>query len=299
MHSEEYRIGRRAILRGGALLLGTAALPLGQASLLMSAEGSKKSIRLGMVTDLHYADKPNGGSRHYRESLKKLTEAATAFEDAKLDFVVELGDLIDAAASIDQELAYLKTINKVFGSISAENHYVLGNHCVTTLDKKEFLGAVEQSDSYYSFDKGNVHFVVLDACFRKDGESYGHDNFKWTDTAIPAKELEWLKGDLADTDKKTVIFAHQRLDVTNAHGVKNSPDVRKILEEAGNVVAVFQGHSHANEYHDINGIHYCTMVAMVEGSGDENSAYSILEVNADGSIKIDGFRKQKDYVWKA
>ncbi|MFT5526004.1 MAG: putative phosphodiesterase [Pirellulaceae bacterium] len=297
MRFEEIQIGRRAILQGSVLLLGAASLPLSQPTDLW-ADKSKTSVRFGLVTDLHFADKPTGGSRHYRESVDKLTEAAAAFEEASLDFVVELGDLIDAAASIELELTYLKTINNIFGSIKADKHYVLGNHCVTTLNKQEFLGAVERSDSYYSFDTGETHFVVLDACFRKDGEPYGHKNFNWTDTAIPATELEWLKGDLASTKKKTVVLAHQRLDVTNQHGVKNSPDVRKILEEAGNVAAVFQGHSHANEYRDINGIHYCTMVAMVEGSGKENSGYSILEVAASGAIKIDGFRKQKDYSWK-
>ena len=151
---------------------------------------------------------------------------------------------------------------------------MLGNHCVHTLTKQEFLDGVEQKKSYYSFDVGDFHFVVLDSCFRSDGEPYGRKNFEWTDPNIPAAEVEWLSADLKSTAKTTVVFAHQRLDVSNHYGVKNSAEVRNVLEASGNVLAVFQGHSHKNDPNEIGGIHYCTLVAMVEGSGAENNGYS-------------------------
>lgn len=68
-----------------------------------------------------------------------------------------------------------------------------------------------------------------------------------------------------------LVFAHQRLDVNNYHGVKNNAEVRKVFESSGKVLAVFQGHSDQNELKDIGGIHYCTLVAMGDGSGAENS----------------------------
>ena len=95
------------------------------------------------------------------------------------------------------------------------------------------------------------------------------------------------------------MFAHQRLDVSNDYGVKNAADVRKVLEASGKVLAVFQGHSHKNDYKEIGGIHYCTLVAMIEGSGAENNGYSLLDVRADGTITVTGFRKQKGYEWAA
>ena len=63
------------------------------------------------------------------------------------------------------------------------------------------------------------------------------------------------------------------------------------------MLAVFQGHSHQNDLKDIDGIHYCTLVAMVEGSGLENSGASVLELHDDGTIHVTGFRKQKSYDW--
>ena len=73
---------------------------------------------------------------------------------------------------------------------------------------------------------------------------------------------------IVDDDRtKVIVFAHQRLDVSNNHGVKTNSQVRSVLESSGKVLAVFQGHSHQNDVNEIGGIHYCTLVAMVEGSG--------------------------------
>ena len=71
-----------------------------------------------------------------------------------------------------------------------------------------------------------------------------------------------------------------------------------MLEGSGQVLAVFQGHSHRNDHKEIAGVHYCTLVAMVEGSGAENSGYSTLEIRPDGMVTVTGFRKQKGYEWE-
>jgi len=287
-------LGRRAFLMNGTLVLTAASLCTSK----LPADDDAPRLRVGLLTDLHHADKPSAGTRHYRETLGKLAEAALQFEKDKTAFIVELGDLIDAADTVETEQRYLKTINREFAAISKDRHYVLGNHCVDTLTKAEFLGGVEQDKSYYSFDRGEFHFVVLDACFRNDGEPYGRKNSKWNDANIPAAEMEWLQADLKSTSRKTIVFAHQRLDISNDHGVKNCPGVRKIFEDSGKVLAVFQGHSHQNDLKEIGGIHYCTLVAMVEGSGVENNGYSVLDIAPDGTIRLTGFRKQKAYEWR-
>lgn len=286
------RVGRRAFLKEGTLILSAATL-----NARAFADESAVPLRIGLVTDMHFADKAPAGTRHYRETLSKLEEAADQFRKDKPSFLVELGDFIDAADSVAAEQRYLKTINKRFSAICENRHYVLGNHCVDTLTKAEFLGEVGQDRSYYSFDKDGVHFIVLDSCFRTDGVAYGRKNFKWTDANVSAKELEWLAADVKKTTKPTIVFAHQRLDIEGPHGVKNQVKVRKILESNGNVRAVFQGHSHKNDVREVGGIHYCTLVAMVEGSGQENNGYSLLEVEPSGTIKLNGFRRQRKYDW--
>ncbi len=292
-----WQSSRRSFLKNGTLLLASSTT-LDRAVLV--ATGPETPVcRCGLLTDLHYADKPAIGSRHYRETPAKLSEAAREFGKHELSFILELGDLVDAADSVDQELEYLKRINRDFSEISPNRHYVLGNHCVFTLTKPEFLETVGQPNSFYSFDTGDIHFVVLDACFRSDGEPYGRKNFQWTDSGLPDHELEWLRGDLQQTSLKTIVFTHQRLDVKENYAVKNAPEVRKILEDSGNVLAVFQGHSHQNDVQDIAGIHYCTLVAMVEGSGAASNGYSVMSVAADGTITVTGFRNQSGYNWSS
>jgi alkaline phosphatase len=262
----------------------------------LSAAEDPRCLRVGLVTDLHYADKAPAGTRHYRETPARLEEAAGQFTRDKLSFLVELGDFIDAADSVDVEQKYLRTINAQFSAICSDRHYVLGNHCVDTLKKEEFLGGVEQPMSYYSFDRGGFHFIVLDSCFRSDGQPYGRKNFQWTDANVPPAELEWLEGDLKASDKPVIVFAHQRLDVSNNHGVKNNGRVREVLEASKRVLAVFQGHSHQNDLREIAGIHYCTLVAMVEGSGLENNGYSLLDIEPDGTLRLTGFRRQQSWT---
>lgn len=294
-NEQPVQLGRRAFLQNGTLLLATTAT---MNAVPVFAQEQESKLRIAMITDLHYADKPPAGNRYYRETLGKLAEAAQQFQEDKPTFLVELGDLIDAADSVETEQRYLKTINQAFSAICKDRHYVLGNHCVDTLKKEEFLGSVGQEKSYYSFDQQGFHFVVLDSCFRADGEPYGRKNFTWTDANIPEAELKWLQADLKKTDKQTVVFAHQRLDVSTSHGVKNNAEVRKILEASGKVLAVFQGHNHKNDLKEIGGIHYCTLVAMVEGSGAENNGYSLMDIDSNGTIRLTGFRKQQDYSWK-
>lgn len=285
-------IGRRAFLRDGSLLM--AATTLARPT-FAAAEGD--GLLIGLATDLHYADKVPAGTRYYRETRGKLEEAVAKFKELRPTFVVELGDLIDAADSVDTEKRWLAEIDAGFSAASADRHYVLGNHCVDELTKEEFLGAVGRERSYYSFDRGGVRFVVLDACFRGDGKPYGRKNSVWTDANIPAEELEWLEGDLKGAAGKVVVFAHQRLDGKGSHFVKNAEQVRRALEASGKVLAVFQGHSHQNDYREIGGIHYATLAAMIEGSGPENNGYSTASIRGDGSIVLTGFRRQASYLW--
>lgn len=285
---------RRALLRGGSLLLGG---PIAARSLL-AAEERRPALRFGAVTDVHYADKESRGSRHYRESLDKLGAALRHLESGEPRFVVELGDLIDRTASVDEEVSFLRKIEAVYGSVGCERHYVFGNHCIDTLTKDEFLENSGAVAPHYSFDEGAFHFVVLDSCFRSDGVSYGRNNADWKDCRIPRDQLDWLAADLDRSDRPTIVFAHQRLDGEGAHFVNNAAEVRKVMADSGKVLAVFQGHSHQNEYQQVDGMHFCTLVAVVEGSGPEQNGASLVSLFEDGSIRVAGFLRQQDHSFE-
>jgi alkaline phosphatase len=176
-----------------------------------------------------------------------------------------------------------------------ELHSVLGNHCIQTLTKSQFLHEVGRDRGHYCFDRGGFRFIVLDACYRKDGTSYDAGNFDWKDTEVPAPQRAWLKEQLEATRGRALVFVHQRLDIEGVHTVASSIEVRQILEGSSKVIAVFQGHSHQNDYREITGVHYCTMRAVIEGSGSENNGYSVVSVFRDGRVEVKGFRAQRDY----
>lgn len=288
------RLTRRGALGalGGMIISGSACSERRK----RESDGELSSFFFGLVTDLHYADKEPWSTRYYRDSLAKLTEAVAAFNSANAAFAVELGDIIDKADK-EIEYGYLRDIDAVFRSFNGGRHYVIGNHDVATFSKDEFLSACGSEKNYYSFDMHGRHFVVLDANYNKDGSPYNAGNFDWKETYIPESELSWLSDDLAAAKgKRTAVFIHQNLhDETDPHGVKNAPDVRRVIEDSGCVSAVFQGHMHTGGYMEIEGIPYVTLRAAVEGEGTGNNSYAIVHWAGDGSLKVEGFGKQQGY----
>lgn len=265
-----------------------------------ASDKAKSSVRFGVVTDLHYADRPAAGTRFYRDSLNKIKEAVDVMNRHMPDFLIELGDFKDQDVNPAEgrTLAYLRTIEGELRKFNGPAYHVLGNHDMDSLSKGQFLQNVTNSNiqsgsSYYSFDTRGFHFIVLDANFIAGGQAYDHGNYDWTDANIPEDELEWLRSDLAVASDPTVVFVHQLLDGVGEHYVKNAPQVRQVLERSQRVLAVFQGHQHRGQYTSINGIHYITMHAMVEGRRPENNSYSIVKVMPEGNLEITGFRKEE------
>ncbi|MEQ1748349.1 MAG: metallophosphoesterase [Prosthecobacter sp.] len=277
---------RRAFLQHSTLCLA------GFSSLRAADLDTKPLLRVGLMADLHYADKAPTKTRYYREALAKLDEAVEHMNREKPALVVELGDFIDQADSVEKEIEWLKVMESHFAKLEMPRHYVLGNHCVGTLTKQEFASNTKAAGGFESFEAAGVTFVSLDACFREDGTPYSRQNFDWKDANVTKAELAWLEAELGKASGPVIVFAHQRLDLDKAHAVRNAAEVRSLLEKSGKVLAVFQGHSHKNDYQQIAGIHYATLVAMVEGSGAENSGYTMLDVLADGSLRLNGFRRQ-------
>ena len=260
-------------------------------------EHSTKPIRIGLITDIHYADLDTAGSRHYRDSVTKVREAVRIFNEAEPDIVICLGDLIDAGATVEKEYAHLEAMAREFKELNAPTRFVLGNHCVYTLTKQEFLKGVGQDRSYDALTHIGIRLVFLDACFTKAGEDYGRKNYNWTDTEIPEKERDWLKSVLSEGQRPTLVFVHQRLDVEGSYGVHSAKEVRGILEDSKQVVAVFQGHNHVNDHKTINGIHYLTMNAVIEGPAPANNSFAVLDYSpADQHIRIEGHHHQKNYT---
>jgi len=287
-------VSRRVFLRcaAGTVLASSSCTPGNLSS------RRRPGVRFGIVTDCHYADADPVGTRFYRESLDKLSECVDRMNAEQVDFLIELGDFKDENRPPVEEmtLAHLRKVERVFRRFHGRRYHVLGNHDMDSISKQQFLRRVESTGveadrSYYSFDAEGLHCIVLDANYKSDGSDYDHGNFDWTDANIPARELDWLRRDLATAGGPVVVFSHQMLDGTGAVYVKNAAEVRQVLEASGRVLAVFQGHHHPGAYGYRNGIHYYTLKGMIEGHGEDNNSYAVVKVQPDRNITVTGYRK--------
>ena len=206
-------------------------------------------VRFAIVSDLHAQDIPDG--------LERMKAVVVAANHENVEFLIQLGDFVrlDSAA-----IPY----RKVWDEYAGEKYHVLGNHDLDRYTKEEYVAGLHMPGRYYSFDKGDFHFIVLDGNNLYDGKeykAYGRANY-YVDSKMRAfmdpEQLEWLKKDLAATDKRCIIFSHQSIDTT----VNNGSEVRGILEAENErcgfqkVALAFSGHTHSNYVKEINGITY-------------------------------------------
>lgn len=275
-------------------------------------------VRIGLLTDPHYADINPAGSRHFKDALNKVRDAVAYFNTAPLDFIAELGDLKDKHATDKLfTVGCLGTIEGELRKAYAEVAHVLGNHDMDMLSKAEFLEHITNPSravypdnavdkSYYSFVVRGIKFIVLDACFTKNNDPYKGDasgtNYTYREASVPPKEQQWLRMEL-DSPYPVIILAHQLLDFWNKPAadpdtvVLNANEVVEILEASGKVAAVFQGHHHAGHYSTRKGIHYVTLKGMVEGpysSSSSSTSYAVAEIDASLNITWDGFGNEPD-----
>ncbi len=278
------------------------------AALSASATQTPSVVRFGLFTDLHAhdIDSPLEGKwmTHTAERLGAFTDAMNA---ASVDFVIELGDFINGwvvfgadpgdPARIPSILAW---VDGLYAAFSGPRYVVLGNHDLFNLDKAQIRDILGLERMYSSFDVGAFHFVILDVEFAADGSDLA-DTFSGVGGFVPDAELDWLRADLAaNAARPTVVFVHQMLNAfVEEWGrplVANQPDVQRLLDEAGNVIAVLQGHDHRYEHEVIDGIQYVTFEALVDQGTPPSWAVVTLDAQA-GTLSIDGVGDQPSAVF--
>lgn len=217
--------------------------------LIQACRPEEKAVTFAIASDFHAPDIPDGTER--------LASFIKASKDANVDFIIELGDFcrLDSTSQV-----YLEE----WENFPKEKYHVIGNHDMDSYTPEEYVAGMKMPGRYYSFDKENFHFIVLDGNNLYDGKTYRHyakANY-YVDPGMRAfvdpEQMEWLKKDLAATDKKCILFSHQSIDAF----MNNGTDVRRVLEEENKrsgfkkVVLAFSGHNHSNYTKEINGITY-------------------------------------------
>jgi len=262
-------------------------------------------FKIGVFADCQYCDCETKGVRYYRNSLAKLNECITDFNERPLDFVVGLGDLIDndfsSFATVYQELEKLN--KKVF--------HVTGNHDFSV--NKSHLDKVPEAlnliNTYYTFTHKGWQFIFLDgnkiSIHSNDNKTVEQaqkvlaglkenkqPNANEWNGGVGQQQIKWLDKQLkmaAKRNLKVAIFCHYPLLPYEAHTLWDSQAVLETISNYHCVKAWINGHNHAGGYAYENGIHFITMKGMVDTESE--NAYSVLSFSED-EIKIEGFGRE-------
>jgi hypothetical protein len=114
--------------------------------------------------------------------------------------------------------------------------------CIGNHDMDYNKGGDETSDdtfqqlygpTYYSFNRGKVHYVVLDDV-RYLGKQREYDGY------ISQEQLDWLQKDLSFVPKDNLVIVCLHIPVHN--GVKNNADLYTVLKDHN--VHIMSGHTH-------------------------------------------------------
>jgi alkaline phosphatase len=239
---------------------------------------------------------------NFAERLSAFAEDMNAWG---ADLVIELGDFVNGQYAQMEDWVpeeripfILEDALAALGAYEGPTHHVLGNHDVYSLSKPEILERTGAETTYYSFDAGGFHIVILDAQYNKDGIDLAHSFWVIYGT-VPEAQVAWLRDDLAATDLPTIVCIHQPLDVDSSTLtgdnpiVTNNEEVKSVLAESGVVIAVFQGHEHENRHNVIDGIHYVTFQAMVDHTEPTEPSWARITLDAAArTITIDGHGDQ-------
>ncbi|MFZ1945973.1 MAG: metallophosphoesterase [bacterium] len=180
-----------------------------------------------------------------------------------VDFAVHLGDITDLGLA--EEFAVCRAI---LDSLAPPLYPVVGNHDNFQSDAKLGWRTFAGRDSTnYSFDHKGLHFVVIDCTLDPYAPPY---------VDCDSTVRSWVARDLArNGGEPTILFSHFNMwerqwnamfDTTLHYAeYRGMPELRQTLEAAGNVIAVVNGHVHANRVEEHNGIYYLDVGATLVG----------------------------------
>lgn len=298
--------GRRKFIAN--IGLGSVALGLGSGGAYAFPPRKEvcknKALNIGFITDIHHG--------FCADALDRLGVFIKEASSRELDFIIQGGDFCHPTPEA-------KECMDLWNTYKGEKYHVLGNHDMDKGSKQDAMDFFGMKDNYYSFDKGDFHFVIMDGNYiLKEGkyEDYGHANF-YIDQAnrslVSLEQIEWLKQDLEKTEKQTIIISHQAFDeIWDGWSSPSRFAVRKVIDDANNrtdyqkVIACFCGHHHVDDHSYINNVHYFQMNSasyfyVGEGFGSdgsramyEDSIFAILTIDPSGQISIEG--KESKFV---
>ncbi|MEW9124481.1 MAG: phosphodiester glycosidase family protein, partial [Thermotaleaceae bacterium] len=181
-------------------------------------------------------DTQTANTTNLRAILSALENSSTDY-----NFALHVGDIIDDAARFNQLDAVSQALGGYEGAFDTDLVVVLGNHeymgdeegyIARTYYNTPLNGPEENIGACYSVEYGDVYIGVIG----------------WTTSReLLEKELNWLKKDIAKTDKRwKVLLTHQPVYYSNPEGGNGlfKEMLPPVMDELG-IHFVISGHDHA------------------------------------------------------
>ncbi|MDH4330675.1 MAG: metallophosphoesterase [Candidatus Moranbacteria bacterium] len=224
---------------------------------LIKKNGSHVSgdiVKIGFVTDVEYSGGTRVNEKLGEKGLEYLENVINHFnQEAHPNVVVGGGDyIVGSRTSTELAKDELKEVLSIFDKSKGEIFYSVGARDAQNIDLEYVLKKLHLENSYYSRDYKGYRFVMLDTI---SGE-------------VSDEQLNWLEKEI-DTEKPVIIFSHQGV-IESPDGVvwkknlKNGKDVRNLLKEQKNILAVFSGNTGESYVGKESSIPYIFVAGLTE-----------------------------------
>lgn len=208
------------------------------------------SYKIFMLGDMHLANR-TGDLGQFAQFTSDLTDYMTRHKGEKM-YALTLGDMTWDLYWYSNSYYFPQYLNTVNSQIkNLQIFHTMGNHDNDFQTRSDYDAAVKYVDqicpTYYSFNIGKVHYVVMDDI---DCSSYDGSTSCNYVKSLSAEQLGWLAKDLSHVDKTTpvVVAMHAQVFYPTTSGFKidhdqvNTLRLFDILD--GYTVRFVTGHTH-------------------------------------------------------
>lgn len=208
------------------------------------------SYKIFMLGDMHLANR-TGDLGQFAQFTSDLTDYMTRHKGEKM-YALTLGDMTWDLYWYSNSYYFPQYLNTVNSQIkNLQIFHTMGNHDNDFQTRSDYDAAVKYVDqicpTYYSFNIGKVHYVVMDDI---DCSSYDGSTSRNYVESLSAEQLDWLAKDLSYVAKTTpvVVAMHAQVFYPTTSGFKidhdqvNTLRLFDILD--GYTVRFVTGHTH-------------------------------------------------------
>ncbi len=262
--------------------------------LVLSVPSKKRNnpdeLRIGFITDLHVRSGfNNAGDRMLKSDfVNKINYFVEKMNNIFVpNFIIINGDIIEGTnVSSKQGIKELSFVKDIFERTTLKKYYVVGNHDLRSVTKKQFMQSLGINYLSKAFEIGNYKIIILDSNFSKNDKDIKPGEF-YTRGHISEKQIKFLEEELKNTDKRTLVFLHHtplwNVDIKSNSGL---PDNAKRLQEIfsqNKVLAVFAGHVEDLFFQEINGVKYFVSPGIIKNKKYQGT-FSEITIKKDKII---------------